>query len=263
MCLITFALDKHPRYKLVLAANRDEFFNRPTQPMHFWEEHPDLLAGKDLQAGGTWMGFNQQGKFVAITNYRDMASIKESAPSRGHLTAGFLLSPFSAADYMTEVEREGHKYNGFNLLTADSSGFYYYSNYDGSPKRLSEGIYGLSNHLLDTPWVKVTKSKRHLNELLVQDIITTDQLQSMMFDMETVSEDQLPDTGIGAEWEKLLSSMFIKTDFDYGTRCSSAVLMDYEGNLTVQEVTYNSQQEVLSDKHYSLKLDQPFGSDCY
>ena len=159
MCLLLLSYKAHANYKMIIAANRDEFYSRPTAPSSFWKEHPDLLAGKDLKGGGTWLGITKGGKFAAITNYRNPANFMKDAPSRGKLVLDFLTERDSPRNYADALIKNSQLYNGFNLLLSNQSELYYFSNQMQKSVLLSPGIYGLSNHILDTPWPKVEKSK--------------------------------------------------------------------------------------------------------
>ena len=166
MCLIAFALTCHPRYRLVLAANRDESFCRPTASATYWEVAPQILAGRDLEAGGTWLGVTTTGRIAAITNYRERPGPGTSLPSRGGLVAAFLSGGMSRDDYRQILEREGRHYGGFNLIVGDHTGFSYWSNRGAAVAHISPGCHGLSNHLLDTPWPKVIAARGGLERLL-------------------------------------------------------------------------------------------------
>ena len=167
MCLIYVVWRRHPRYRLVVAANRDEYHARPTAPAHWWEDAPGVLAGRDLEAGGTWMGITRGGRFAAVTNYHDPAAGRRTdAPSRGALVGAFLTGGEPAPEYLERVAREGHRYNGFSLLAMDGETLAFASNRSPGIMRLDPGVYGLSNHLLDTPWPKVTEGKTELERLL-------------------------------------------------------------------------------------------------
>ena len=200
MCLITFAYKVHPKYKFILVANRDEFYARPTAVAHWWEDHKEILGGRDLQAKGTWMAIHKSGRFAAVTNYRDIQNIKADAKSRGDLPVNFLLSKDRPTVYSRGVKKEGEKYNGFNLITLDNE-LAHVSNYDQDIHLLDPGVYGLSNALLDTPWPKVEKAKRAFNTL-IQQPFQLEQLIEMMQDTETAPDDQLPETGLDYEREK-------------------------------------------------------------
>ena len=161
MCLVVFAHNSHPNYKFIFAANRDEFYDRPTEQADFWEDQPELLAGKDLKADGTWMGITKSGKFAAITNYRDLSNIKEDAPTRGMLVTNFLIGNLNSEEYYNSVKGELSKYNGFNLILGDIDNLYYFSTHTEGLRKLDPGVHGLSNAVLDTPWPKVEKSKKN------------------------------------------------------------------------------------------------------
>ena len=236
MCLIAFALNEHPQYPLILIANRDEFFARPTDYAAFWENHPDVLAGKDLKGGGTWMGVNKQGKIAAVTNYRDPQNINETAKTRGDLTKDFLIGDLSAEAHMMNVAKESSLYNGFNLLLFENGGGFHFSNYGKNIRHMSNGIFGLSNAVLDTPWPKLEKLKRNLSEAIAGDFDS-----SAMFDLlqdnEKAADEDLPKTGVPYEWEKALSSICIKTE-NYGTCCSTIITIDHQGVLSFMEKSY-------------------------
>ncbi len=239
MCLILFAYRVHPRYELVLAANRDEFYHRPTAPMAFWQDAPELLAGRDLQAGGTWLGLNRKGRFAAVTNYRDPRSARTSAVSRGLLISDFLQTPLSAWDYLAQLASRSDEYSGFNLLLWDLGNLYYYANQNGSPQQLEPGLYGLSNHLLDTPWPKVEKGRQGLARLLKEpNGLEPEDLLNLLEDRILASDAELPVTGMGLEWERLLSPMFIESS-EYGTRCSTVLLIEQDEAVRVLEKTWD------------------------
>ena len=226
MCLILFLYNKHPDYRLILAANRDEFYDRPTSPLAFWNDAPDVLAGRDLKGTGTWLGITKNGRIAAITNFREPTLFKPIAPSRGLLVSDYLTGTKTPKIYLKHIKTIGYRYNGFNLLLGDSSGFYYYSNKTEIIKELKPGLYGLSNHLLDTPWPKVEKGKAFFKNVLSKGKrINTEDIFSLLADRTFAPDDLLPDTGIGLKWEQILSSLFITSD-TYGTRSSSIVLMD-------------------------------------
>jgi uncharacterized protein with NRDE domain len=172
MCLILLSLKSHPTYKLIIAANRDEYYDRPTAQATFWEESPELLAGRDLRAGGTWLGITKKGRIAAITNYRDPASIKDHALSRGKLVSNFLLGEKSPVDYLERLDQKADEYNGFSLIVGEKDELYWYSNRGDRPLNLSPGIYGLSNHLLNTPWPQLTAPELQLYCLLTKTIMS-------------------------------------------------------------------------------------------
>jgi len=237
MCLILFAYRVHP-HKLLLAANRDEFYVRPTTPAAFWDDAPQVLAGRDLQGGGTWLGVTRQGRFAAITNYRDPNDFLSDAPSRGELISNFLQGRESPQEYLHALAKHGQDYNGFNLLVGDSKELWYYSNRADSPQRLEPGIHGLSNHLLNTPWPKVEWGRRRLGELLAaQAEPTTAELFELLTNRTPAADSDLPNTGVSLEWERKLSSMFIDSP-GYGTRSSTIVRLTDQDKLSLTEKTW-------------------------
>ena len=235
MCLIVFAYKEHPEYDFIFAANRDEFYQRPTRPAQFWEEEPHVLAGKDLKAGGTWMGITRSGYLASLTNYRDPDLQKEDPPSRGHLVLEYLREEPDPVRYLEQVDQNADRYNGFNLITGHMDRLMYYSNQKKSPVDIEPGIHGLSNHLLDTPWPKVRKAKSDLEELLHErDEVDKESLFELLKYDQPAPDDELPDTGISQELERAVSPIFIKTG-DYGTRSSTVLLIDKKGRATFEE----------------------------
>lgn len=238
MCLVLMAYRCHPVYELVVAANRDEFHDRPSAPLGFWEDAPDLLAGRDLQAGGTWMGVTRAGRFAALTNYRDPRRVKPDAPSRGHLVSGYLQGDQSASAALEQLQSTADRYNSFNLVLGDPDGLYYYSNRAGEPRRLAPGIYGLSNHVLDTPWPKLKRGLSMLRGLLERRrSLTPDDLLQILTDRALAADAELPQTGVPLEWERWLSAIFIDAP-GYGTRASTALLAERGGAARMAEMTW-------------------------
>ena len=225
MCLIAIAYEAHPRLPLVVAANRDEFYDRPASPARFWDDHPAVLAGRDLKAGGTWLGIDRGGRFGAITKFRSGGANREDAPSRGRLVSDFLCSRDSASAYLGRVAAGANRYNGFNLLLRDAEGLFYLSNREPGERpavrKLEPGVYGLSNHLLDTPWPKVVQAKERFARV-VGGGLPLDKLFDVLRDAEPASGPALPETGLDAARERLLSSIFIASE-TYGTRCSTVL----------------------------------------
>ena len=208
MCLIVFAIDSHPRYPFVLAANRDEFYARPTQPLQVWPDAPHVLAGRDLEAGGTWLGITRNRRFAAITNVREGVQRTAAQRSRGELTRDFLLGKQSAAQYAQLAYADGEHYAGFNLLLGDGASIYYCSNRGETPRALDRGIYGLSNDSLDTQWPKVVGSKTELRELLEREPSPAALLR-ILADTHRPPDSELPDTGVGLDLERKFSTRFI------------------------------------------------------
>ncbi|MEA2039778.1 MAG: NRDE family protein [Thermodesulfobacteriota bacterium] len=254
MCLILLAIESHPVYKLIFAANRDEFYDRPTSQAAFWDESPGLLAGRDLRAGGTWLGITTSGKIAAITNYRDPASLKAHAPSRGKLVSDFLSGRASAPEYLEMLAQKGDEYNGFNLIIGEMNDLYWYSNRGKGWSNLAPQIYGLSNHLLDSPWPKVTTGKDGLRDLLsTQEKLSPEAIFGILSDRSAPDDNRLPDTGVGLELERMLSPLFI-TSPDYGTRSSTILLVDRNDRAMFIERTFNSTPDHPTTIDYQFRI---------
>ncbi|MBF0204143.1 MAG: NRDE family protein [Desulfamplus sp.] len=260
MCLIAFAYDVNKKYRLILSANRDEFFNRPTSPLHIWADEPEIIAGRDLQQGGTWMGFSKKGRFAALTNVRNPFSIKPNARSRGDLISSFLLSDADPFSYLDTVRNNVRDYNGFNLLVGDLKDMFFISTTDQNIIKIQQGIHAISNHTLNTPWVKVEIVREGLKKLLESqtdnlnesqtdnlnesqtDNLNISAIESRLYQMmknnDIAPDDALPDTGVGIDLERELSSVFVSMQ-GYGTRSTSVVFWDIEGNLTFSETSWS------------------------
>lgn len=261
MCLIFLAIQQHPVYKLVVAANRDEFYQRKTAGAEFWPELPDIVGGRDLEAVradgtcGTWMAMNKNGKLAMVTNYRDPKNIDPHAPSRGHLVTDFLEGSETGNNYLNVIHTNGLRYNGYNLVVGQPDELWYLSNYQNQIQKLSEGVHGLSNHLLDTPWPKVANGKKSFAELMRAKDLNASTLFEFLHNTERAPDDQLPATGIGLERERALSSMFIKTD-GYGTRCSTVVLVKRNGEVEYTERLYDLETFDFKDRVFRFKIVQ-------
>lgn len=245
MCLILFALNRHRDYPLIVAANRDEFFQRPTLSAQFWQEAPQLLAGRDQQAGGTWLGVNHHGQFSAVTNVRNGRETQDRPASRGELVTRCLVNNGKTQATLSHIASQKENYNGFNLLAGGPNELWYYSNRTQSaPEILASGVYGLSNAQLDTPWPKVASAKSELHALLDKDWQALDERQAdllaLLANNQQAPADQLPDTGIAPEFEALLSSRFIASP-DYGTRASTVVLFHRSGKIHFTEQAFDHQ----------------------
>lgn len=221
MCLIAFAWQCHPDYPLLVAANRDEFYKRPAAPARFWAGAPAVLAGRDLVAGGTWMGVTRSGRFAALTNYRDPRAPKGEL-SRGLLVSEYLQSEQPPLAYASAVAAAGGRYAGFSLLLGQGDELVVVGNRGTAPQRLTPGIYALSNHLLNTPWPKVERARQGLQALLLRPDV--EGLLTLLAEAEAAPEAQLPDTGVGAAMERMLSPLFIRSA-EYGTRASTVLLV--------------------------------------
>lgn len=250
MCLILLAWHAHPEYPLVLAANRDEFFARPTAPAAWWQA-PAMLAGRDLAAGGTWLGVTRDGRIAALTNYRDPTSQRADAPSRGTLVPAVLTGGAPVHARLSELHRTAARYNGFNVLFSDSTQLASYESVPDRSRMLGSGVYGLSNHLLDTPWPKVVTAKAALGSALAQ--LPEDQgLLALLRDEARPDDSRLPRTGVSLSWERLLSSAFIRAP-GYGTRSSTIVVMDRGGQVRFREWTWNEQGELAGEVDYQFE----------
>ena len=256
MCLIVFANNVLDDYKFIFAANRDEFYDRPTEQTDFWDDHPVLLAGKDLQAGGTWLGITKQGRFAAITNFRDLKNYRMNSPSRGHLTLDFLLSDFSPEEYYKKLKPTLNNYNGFNLLFGFVDDLHYFSNKTEGLVKLEPGIHGISNSVLNIPWPKVEKSKRQLQHLIEQKNIHPWEVLNLLDDTSPAKDDELPDTGVGLDMERMLSPIFIKSE-KYGTRSSTIITVDKQNDVRLVEKTYfaNSGRFSNNDFNFNIQID--------
>lgn len=234
MCLIVFSYREHSEYPLILAANRDEFYARPTDVLAAWRDTPDIIAGRDKVGGGTWLGITRSGRFAAITNFRDPHAHRENAPSRGRLVADYLRGREPPRAYMENLRAHADRYQGFSLLAGDTQELYYFCNFDNAVRELGPGAYGVSNHLLDTPWPKVRRAKRALNSLIRADAITSAGLLELLMDTTPAADEELPDTGVGLRLERDLSPIFIAGQ-DYGTRASTVLMIARDGRASITE----------------------------
>lgn len=239
MCLLVLAWKHHPRYRLILAGNRDEFHDRPAAPLNWWQDDPRILGGRDLKAQGTWLGVARSGRFGVVTNYRDLQAPVESAPSRGQLIPRFLTGATSPKEFLDDLRGAAPRYSGFNLLVGGTRALYYFSNRGPAPTALAPGVYGLSNHLLDTPWPKLTRTRERFNALLAQPEIAPEDLFTMLADREQAGHGDLPSTGLPEDWERVVSAPFIVNE-RYGTRCSSVLLVERTGRTILQERRFDA-----------------------
>ncbi len=255
MCLILLAYTTHPLYPLIIATNRDEFYDRPTAQASFNEENPDMLAGRDLEKGGTWLGITKAGQIAAITNFRDLQSYNSNAPSRGLLVSRFLSGGESPSEYIQNITQSSARYNGFNLILGNGNGLFCFSNEDHLLREIAPGIHGLSNHLLDTPWPKVERGKELLRGLLSHaENLSPDEIFTMLADTSRPDDSDLPDTGIGLEWERLLSSIFIQSEV-YGTRTSSVIFIDRENSVSYVERTFLSGPDNYEEVTFRFRMN--------
>jgi uncharacterized protein with NRDE domain len=238
MCLLLLANRVSDEYPLIVAANRDEFYDRQSAPLARWQDEPSIWAGRDLVGGGTWMGVTCTGRFAALTNYREPSRRLDHPRSRGRLVSDFLAGGDSPREFIEKRRGEGHLYPGFNLLCGQGDSLLWYSNRTDTEKTVPSGILGLSNALLDTPWPKVEWGKRKLGAALGSNgALDVESIFEILGETRRFPDDQLPQTGVPVEWERALSSLFVKTD-GYGTRCSSLVLFKSDGSITFMEQTF-------------------------
>ena len=249
MCLIVVGWRVHPDYPLVVAANRDEFYARPTAIAARWPDVPQIIGGIDLEAGGTWLGITESGRFAAVTNVRE-PNMAKAASSRGALTRDFLLADLPAGDYAEQIE--GSHYAGFNLLLSDGESLLYCSNRDGEPRALPPGIYGLSNHLLDSPWPKLVQARQRFTAAL-QHLPEEAAFFELLADQTIVEDDKLPQTGVPLEWERLLSAVFVKSE-NYGTRASTLLWQGSDGTLKLHEQSFGPNGQALQSSVISTSL---------
>jgi uncharacterized protein with NRDE domain len=259
MCLILFAHKAHPGYPLILAANRDEAYTRPAAPAAYWHDHPHVYGGRDLDKGGSWLGLTRSGRIAAVTNFRDGNAPKNAPLSRGELVSGFVTSHDDAATYLERVRTRANRYNGFILIAGELDALYWYSNRGPGVERIAPGVHGLSNHLLDTPWPKITRSRQALEALLGAG---EDELTAALFDVladrSGAPDHELPDTGVGLRRERELSPIFI-SGTRYGTRASTVVLVDGNGGALFIERSFGPGGKALGEvvNHFHVGVLTP------
>lgn len=239
MCLIAFAWNAHPDFRLIVGANRDEWHDRPAAPAAWWNDRPHILAGRDLKAGGTWMGVTRNGRFAAVTNFRDPGDKKSTARSRGELVTDFLASDATPEKFLSATKLRSHEYTGFNLIVGDTASLVYFSSVRGEVEILPPGVYALSNHTLNEPWPKVKAAKSALEAALGVEV-PQKALQMAVYDFlsDTVTPPDrvLPDTGVGVAWERVLAPALIVTP-TYGTRASTILSVGNSDEVSFVEHT--------------------------
>ncbi len=239
MCLVAFALDAHPRHRLVLAGNRDEATDRPAAPLARWADAPHVIAGRDRVAGGTWLGVTDAGRWAVLTNVRDPLHPRSATRSRGALAADFLQGAESVASYADRVFSERDQYDGFNLVVGDEAEARVVSTRSVAITVLGAGVYGLSNDQLDTPWPKLTRARTGLRAALDSDPVPLAALLDLLDDTTQARDSALPETGVGLELERVLSAARIVTP-GYGTRVTTALVLDRDGTGAIAETTWNA-----------------------
>jgi uncharacterized protein with NRDE domain len=268
MCLALIAWQSHPDYPLVVAANRDEFYARATRPAAWWGQAVSLLAGRDEEAGGTWLGINRRGRFAMLTNVRAPSERNPHAPTRGALVVSALQSGEPIEGWLRNLAVRSHAYNGFNLLVGDALAapgrarepeLHYHSNRLGeAPCRLDPGIYGLSNAFLDTPWPKVTRAVGRFACQLASRV-DPDALLALMADRALAPDSALPSTGVPLEWERVLSAIQIRAN-GYGTRATTVITVRNDGLVSFVERAFDSEDPGRhADRRYEFVIGAPAG----
>ncbi len=249
MCLIVFAWQLHPEHRLILAANRDEFHSRPTEALDWWRDNPAVLAGRDLQAGGTWLAVSRAGMFATVTNYREQEKAVDTGRSRGELVTKFVSGNANAGSYVNAIA--GEQYAGFNLLAASEDELFYVSNRNDAPTRLSPGIYGLSNASLDTPWSKVVRTREKLRTLVETDTVDESTLLEILTDRTVAPVPDLEQTRLPFDLARTLTAPFIVSP-DYGTRCSTTLLCSHSGEISLRERRFDAEGEISGESGFNF-----------
>lgn len=256
MCLITFAWKTHPEYKLILAANRDEFYGRPTRSAQPWadEGFKDIIAGKDMKAGGTWFGVHKNGRWAAVTNFRDLNNLKVNPPSRGDLVMNYLKDDIDPKDYLFLLKETAKEYNGFNLLLGDPENMYSFNNVNEAIIQVEPGIHGLSNAFMNSKWTKVKIAKAEMNRIVTDNDVTKDALFHLLQNKTPARDHELPETGLSIEKERMVSPIFITSE-DYGTRCSTLLCIGQKGNVEFTERTFKTgTNQIQEENSFSFSI---------
>jgi uncharacterized protein with NRDE domain len=258
MCLLVFAWMNHPRYRLVVAANRDEFHDRAAVPLGWWNGSGRVLAGRDLRAGGTWLGVTRSGRFGAVTNVRGVdASPVAGAPSRGGLVPDYLAGEATPGCYLRDLSRAAAAFAGFNLLAGDRESLHYLSNRDSAgPRRLEPGTYGLGNHALDTPWPRLARARERFDDALAADQPATGELFDLLADRSPAIGATLPDSGLPSDLERAMSAPFVLHE-RYGTRCSTVLLARHDGHTTAAERRFDAAGNLTGATRLEFAIDAP------
>lgn len=252
MCVIFLAWQATPKYRLVVAANRDEFYRRPTAPAAYWDDD-QILAGRDEKAGGTWLGVNRRGEFAAITNYRHPAEMLPKARSRGALVSGFLEAKHTPDEYIASIASHDSEHAGYNLLLGSRDSLHWTSNRGGT-QSLPSGVHGLSNAQLNTPWPKVERGKQLLTRLLAEGDFSIDDGLALLADRHQPTDDALPNTGVGKAMERLVAPTFIASAM-YGTRASTVLMIGHDGLVQFHERRFGPQGALMGDSAFEFRID--------
>jgi uncharacterized protein with NRDE domain len=257
--LLVLAWRSHPRYRLVVAANRDEFHARPAAPLAPWEDIPGVIGGRDLQANGAWLAADDQGRFGVVTNFREFGRSRRSAPSRGGLIPAWLAGQLPPADYLRSLETDAPGYAGFNLLLADGDSLWYASNRaDVFARELAPGRHGLSNEFLDTPWPKLVRVRTRFDRLLDSPVAAArpalaGELFALLGDRQMAPPDEVPPGDLSPEWARKLSAPFV-LDATYGTRCSTVVTISDTGELFMAERRFDADGNLMAETERVLNV---------
>lgn len=252
MCLIVLAWQVHPAWPLIVAANRDEFHRRPAEPLHWWPDEPRIAAGRDLEAGGTWLGASRNGRFATVTNYRENLKVQTGERSRGALVTDFVTADALPLAFAQGIDRE--RYAGFSLLAATPASLAYVSNRGDPPRALAAGVYGLSNASLDTPWPKVVRSRERLKSLVDRDAVTPERLFALLADREPADEVGTPTRDLPAAKMRAVSAPFIVTP-EFGTRCSTVLMLGTNGEVRISERRFDAEGRSAGENSLRYRLE--------
>lgn len=254
MCLILLAYKLHKQYPFILAANRDEFYNRPALPVGYWQDNPSILGGRDLDKMGSWLGITRKGRFAAITNYRDPSRLRPDVSSRGEVVSDFLNGTDSPREYLDRLKGKREMYNCFNLIIGNVSRCFYYSNIADTVEELKPGIHGLSNHLLNTPWPKVVRGKQKLEDTVEdKNFPDKNRLFGILADSQKARDQELPDTGVGIQRERMMSPIFIESS-GYGTRSSTVLLINNQNHVLFIERSKDGNQNNWTENSHEFDI---------
>ena len=255
MCLLLISYKQFDNFPLIIAANRDEYFDRPSQAAHFWKDNPLILAGRDLKHGGSWLGVSRKGRFAAVTNFREPPKKNAGARSRGILVSEYLMTDIKAEDYLKDLLDRLEQFDGFNLLVGDRNALYFLGSLEKQIRILDTGVYGISNGIFNCTWPKVIQGKDQLVKIMN---ISGQPDETLLFELladDTIpSDDELPDTGIGLEWEQKLGSIFVKAD-PFGTRCSTLLSINLDGQVRFSERNFDNVGNDLGTERYTFNLE--------
>ncbi len=249
MCLVVFAWKMHPEYRLVLAANRDEFHQRPAQAMHWWPDRPDILAGRDLQAGGTWLAVSRPGRFATVTNYREQLSSRPGLRSRGEIITNFVSSDTPVQSFVSSLENDA--YAGFSILAMDRDTLWYVSNRGDDAMELAPGVYGLSNASLDTPWNKLVRTRDALRKLTEAGSIDETALFRIMADRTPAPTADVEAGNLPFILARTLTAPHI-VSAEYGTRCCTTLSWSNDEKIHVSERRFDATGNVNGESRFSF-----------